>query len=117
VSRAKPPKRGDLVRLDFDPQMGHEQSDFRPALVVSNSLYNEHSSTIVVCPITSRQRGWPFEIVLPAGKVEGFVLVDQVRAVDWRARKMRFLGTCSDEFLHEIDVSLDVLLRGASQDA
>ena len=117
MSRARAPRRGDLVRLDFDPPAGHEQAGFRPAVVVSNSLYNENSSTVIVCPVTSRQRGWPFEVALPAeARVQGFVLVDQVRAVDWKARKARTLGSCSAEVMDEIDARLDVLFRGASRD-
>lgn len=116
MSRSRVPRRGDLVRLDFDPPTGHEQAGFRPAIVISNSLYNEHSSTIIVCPVTSRQRGWPFEVALPTNlKAAGFVLVDQLRVVDWRARKARVLGTCPDELMAEIDAMLDVLFRGASR--
>lgn len=81
------PARGDIIWLNFTPQAGHEQAGHRPALVVSPRLYNERSSVILVCPITSRRRGHPFEVVLPAdGSVEGVVLADQVRSQDWRAR-------------------------------
>ena len=117
MSRARVPRRGDIVRLDFDPPAGHEQAGFRPAVVISNSLYNENASTIVVCPVTSRARGWPFEVALPvASRVQGFVLVDQIRVVDWRARKARVLGACSADIMDEIDARLDVLFRGASRD-
>lgn len=118
MSRARVPRRGDLLRLNFDPQSGHEQAGFRPAVVVSNSVYNENSSTIVVCPVTSRARGWPFEVSLPpSAKMEGVVLVDQVKVVDWRARKARVLCSCPEAVLDEIDARLDVLFRGASRDA
>lgn len=117
MSRVRVPRRGDIVRLDFDPQLGHEQAGFRPAVVVSNSLYNENSSTLVVCPVTSRKRGWPFEVPLPANaKTEGVVMVDQIGVVDWRARKTRIIGTCSDELLDEIGAKLEVLFYGASRD-
>lgn len=116
MSRVRVPHRGDLLRLNFDPQLGHEQAGFRPAVVVSNSRYNENSSTLVVCPVTSRSRDWPFQVPLPPNtKVKGVVLVDQISVVDWRARKARILGTCPDEVLDEIAAKLDVLFYGASR--
>ncbi len=108
-------QRGDIIRVNFDPTSGHEQGGFRPALIVSHSLYNANSSTVVVCPITSRERGWPFEVALPAGlPVGGFVLVDQVKVLDWRARGGRLVCPCPEDFLYEIDARLDVLFKGAS---
>ncbi|MEW6282963.1 MAG: type II toxin-antitoxin system PemK/MazF family toxin [Candidatus Eremiobacterota bacterium] len=82
------PERGDLCWLDFDPQIGREQAGRRPALVLSRGIYNERSALAWVCPITSRRKGYPFELVLPEGlPVEGVVLVDQVRSLDYRGRK------------------------------
>jgi len=116
VSRAMPPNRGDILRLNFDPRTGHKQSGHRPAVVVSNSLYNKNASTVVVCPITSRIRDWAFQVVLPDGlPVTGAVLVDQVRVVDWRARGGRAIGVCPAEIMSEIDASLDVLFKGKAE--
>lgn len=116
MSRARVPQRGDIFRLNFDSQSGHEQAGFRPAVIVSDSMYNENSSTMVVCPITRRIRDWAFEVALPQGlPVAGVILVDQIGVVDWRARGGRFVCTCSDDVLEEIDAKLDVLFRGATR--
>lgn len=82
------PERGEAVWLDFDPQAGHEQSGRRPAVVLSPHAYNERAGLAIVCPITSRVKGYPFEVLLPAGlPLTGAVLSDQLRSLDWKARK------------------------------
>lgn len=112
------PQKGDIIRLNFDPRAGHEQKGFRPAVVVSNSTYNMHSSMIVVCPITSRLGAWPFKVSLPDElPVKGAVLVDQVTAVDWRARGARRAGTCPPDVMEHIDAKLDVLFKGRTAGA
>ena len=82
------PARGDLVWLDFAPQSGHEHAGRRPALVVSHAAYNKKVGLALLCPITSKVKGYPFEVVLPTGlAVSGAVLSDQVKSLDWRARR------------------------------
>lgn len=82
------PARGDLVWLEFDPQTGHEQSGRRPALVVSHTAYNKKVGLALLCPVTSHVKAYPFEVALPAGlRVAGVVLSDQVKSLDWRARR------------------------------
>ena len=82
------PDAGDIVWLEFNPQAGHEQAGHRPALVVSPSAYNHKVGLALVCPITSSVKGYPFEVVLPTGStITGAVLADQVKSLDWRARK------------------------------
>jgi mRNA interferase MazF len=86
------PERGDVVCLDFDPQAGHEQAKRRPAVVLSPAAYNGRTSLALCCPVTSQVKGYPFEVALPAGgKVQGVVLADQVRSLDWRARRAAYL--------------------------
>ena len=85
------PDRGDIVWLQFDPQAGHEQAGRRPALVVSPKLYNGKVGLALVCPITSRAKGYPFEVTLPGDlSVSGVVLADQIKSLHWRAREARF---------------------------
>ena len=85
------PERGDIVWIDFDPQAGHEQAGRRPALIVSPRSYNQKVGLALLCPITSRRKGYPFETVLPKNlKVTGVVLADQIKSVDWRARRAEF---------------------------
>jgi len=86
------PDRGDLVWLSFEPIAGHEQGGRRPALVVSPRQYNARVGLAVALPVTGRQKGYPFEVALPVGlPVSGVVLADQVRSVDWRARRAEFI--------------------------
>ena len=82
------PERGDLIWLSFTPQQGKEQAGRRPALVLSPATYNNKTGLALVCPITSKAKGYPFEVPLPEqGAVHGVVLADQVRSLDWRARQ------------------------------
>lgn len=85
------PKQGDVVWLSFTPQSGHEQVGFRPALTLSAESYNRKVGLALFCPITSKAKGYPFEVPLPAGlKASGVVLSDQVKSLDWQARGARY---------------------------
>jgi len=82
------PDRGDIVWLQFNPQAGHEQAGHRPAFVVSPRAYNQKVGLALFCPITTRQRGYPFEVALPVdGKAQGAILSDQLKSLDWKAGK------------------------------
>ena len=85
------PDRGDVVWLQFNPQAGHEQAGRRPAVVISPRPYNQRSSLCIVAPVTSQQKGYPFEVPIPVDlPVAGVVLSDQLKSVDWNAREARF---------------------------
>ncbi len=87
------PEQGDLIWLSFTPQSGREQAGRRPALVLSASAYNEKSGLALVCPITSKVKGYPFEVALPAeGPIQGVVLADQLRSMDWRSRNAELIA-------------------------
>ena len=81
------PDRGDIVWLDFEPRVGHEQAGRRPAFVVSPAAYNRKAGLALVCPVTSKEKGYPFEVCVRGGLVDGVVLADQVKSLDWRARR------------------------------
>lgn len=105
------PDRGDLVWVEFDPQSGHEQSGRRPALVLSPVSYNRLSGLALICPITSRVKGLPFEVQLPAnGPVSGVVLTDQVRSADWRTRNAQFICTAPQAVIGEVLGKISALL-------
>lgn len=105
------PDMGHLVWLRFSPQAGHEQAGRRPALVLSPRSYNEKTSLALFCPITSRVKGYPFEVPLPAaGVVTGVVLADQIRSLDWRARGARFEDQAPPQLVSEVREKLAVLL-------
>jgi mRNA interferase MazF len=87
------PDRGDLVWIDFTPQSGREQAGRRPGLVLSRRVYNQRSGLALVCPVTSRRKGYPFEVALPdVGPVRGVVLADHVRSLDWTTRAAQPAG-------------------------
>ncbi len=93
VSEPYVPDVGDLIWLDFDPRAGHEQSGRRPALVLTPRAYNSAAALAIVCPITRRVKGYPFEVVLPRDAAfEGAILADHVKSVDWQQRHAEFEG-------------------------
>jgi mRNA interferase MazF len=97
------PARGDLVWISFDPQAGHEQAGRRPAIALSTQEYNRRSGLGLFCPITSQREGYPFELALPEGlPVTGVVLTDQVKSLDWRARRVELVGRAGDPFTHRV---------------
>jgi mRNA interferase MazF len=96
------PARGDLIWLQFNPKAGHEQAGHRPAVVISPSSYNRRVGLALCCPITSRVKGYPFEVLLPPGLgVEGAILSDQIKSLDWRVRKARRIGNLPSDVLQE----------------
>jgi len=107
------PQRGDLVWLTFDPQAGHEQAGRRPALVLSPGAYNAKSGLALLAPITSRAKGYPFEVALPAGlAISGVILADQVRSLDWQARRAELICAAPKEVVEEALGKVGVLLGG-----
>ena len=95
-------EQGDIVYLDFDPQSGHEQRGRRPALVVSNNLYNRVSNLTMVCPITHTDRGHPFHIRLDSStKTDGVILCDQARMLDLGSRNASYVEKAPDEITAE----------------
>lgn len=101
---------GDILWVDFGSSVGHEQGGRRPALVLTASDYNNVSSVLVVCPITRRRRGWPFEVALPADRLSGVVLVDQIKVIDPAARPIGYGGRVPDGVLGEVRAKLAALL-------
>ncbi len=109
--KAHIPQKGDFIALTFDPQSGHEQKGRRPALVVSNTLFNEQTGLAIVCPLTTTDRGYPFHVAVADNScVKGFVMVEQVKAVDYRARQARLIGRAADDLLAEVLSILDACI-------
>ena len=105
------PEGGDLVWMNFDPQAGYEQAGNRPGVVLSPGLYNRRAGLALVCPITSRSKGYPFEVVIPPGlAVRGVVLADQVRSIDWQARGVRFAGKMPKAIFEQVRERVVALL-------
>lgn len=97
------PQRGDFVWLHFDPRVGHEQAGHRPALVVSPGSYNSRVGLALFCPVTSRVKGYPFEVLVPEGsEVAGAVLADQLKSLDWRARNVQLIHPAPEPLVAEV---------------
>ena len=105
------PRKADFVTITFDPQSGHEQRGRRPALVVSNTLFNRHTGLAIVCPITNTDRQFPFHVAIVDNlKVTGFIMVEQVKSIDFRTRKAKRIGKASDSLLEEVLSILDACI-------
>ncbi len=110
------PSRGDIVWLSFTPQAGHEQAGHRPALTLSPHDYNAKTGLAIFCPITSRIKGYPFEVLLPSsGAITGVVLSDQVKSLDWRARQARFEARAPRGVVGEVLGKLTALFSPANE--
>ena len=106
------PRRGDLVWLSFDPQAGHEQAGHRPAFVLSPESYNRKTGLLLACPITSKVKGYPFEVALPPGlPVGGVILADQIKSLDWKVRKAEFIVRTAPSVIEDV-LSLVLPLLG-----
>jgi len=105
------PKRGDAVWITFNPQAGHEQAGRRPAVVLSPELYNGKVGLAILCPITNQIKGYPFEVLIPAGlPVTGAILSDQAKSLDWRERKAELICTLPPRTVSEALLKLGTLL-------
>ena len=105
------PKRGDVVWISFNPQAGHEQAGHRPALVLSPQSYNRKVGLAILCPLTTQVKGYPFEVRVPDGlKASGAILSDQVKSMDWRARKASLLCSLPDTTVRQVLNKLGTLL-------
>ncbi len=105
------PRRGDVVWLTFNPQAGHEQAGRRPAVVLSPTAYNQKVGLAIFCPITNQIKGYPFEVLVPAGlAITGAILADQVKSLDWRARQAELIDTLPDLTMIEVLQKLNKLL-------
>jgi mRNA interferase MazF len=112
TARAYVPNRGDVVWLAFTPQSGREQAGRRPAVVLTPARYNDHVGLAICCPITSRVKGYPFEVGLPEGlPIAGVVLADHVKSLDWRSRHATLIGRLPDDLLEQILLKLAALLQ------
>ncbi|MGD9874853.1 MAG: endoribonuclease MazF [Kiritimatiellia bacterium] len=105
------PRRGDVVWLSFTPQSGHEQAGHRPALVLSPESYNRKVGLALFCPITSQIKGYPFEVVIPQQcKVSGAVLSDQIKSLDWKARRASLICALPEATVRQVLNKIGTLL-------
>ncbi|MFN2452824.1 MAG: type II toxin-antitoxin system PemK/MazF family toxin [Pyrinomonadaceae bacterium] len=106
------PDKGDFITLSFDPQSGHEQKGRRPALVISNILFNKAIGLAIVCPVTNTNRNIPFHLPVPSSSsLTGFVMVEQVKSVDFNARKAKFVERAAAQFVEDVVALIDVCIK------
>lgn len=110
VKKSYIPERGDIVWLNFTPQTGHEQKGKRPAIVLSPEAYNSKIGLAVFCPITSKQKGYPFEVEVVSNKINGVILSDQVKNLDWRSRDIQFIEKAKTEVVQDVLAKLNTLV-------
>ena len=104
------PDRGDVVWLDYDPQLGHEQAGKRPVIVCSPVEYNRKVGLALFFPITSQIKGYPFEVRIKLEKIDGVVLADQIKSLDWKARNIRYIERAPELLLAEVREKLEWIL-------
>ncbi len=104
------PDRGDLVWLQFNPQSRHEQAGRRPALTLSPKAYNQKVGLAIFCPVTSQEKGYPFEVEIKEGKIQGAILADQVKSLDWRKREVKFIAKAPSKVINEVIELLSTLV-------
>ncbi len=110
VKKGYAPERGDIIWLDFTPQSGHEQRGKRPAIVISSKEYNEKAGLGIFCPITSKEKGYPFEVKIESKKIDGVILSDQIKSLDWKSRNAEFIVKASKEEIKEVTDKISVLI-------
>jgi mRNA interferase MazF len=105
------PKQGDFIAITVDPQSGHEQKGRRPAYVVSKDLFNRSTGLGLVCPVTNTDRGFPFHVPIPEETgLTGFIMVEQVKSVDFRARSAKRIAQGNDALLSDVLSILDACI-------
>jgi mRNA interferase MazF len=104
------PDKGDIVWLNFTPQAGHEQKGKRPAIILSPKEYNKKTGLAVCCPITSTVKGYPFEVIVNGKKIDGAVLSDHLKNLDWKARDIKYIEKAHTEVLNEVVEKISVLI-------
>jgi mRNA interferase MazF len=105
------PKRGDIVRLNFDPTLGREQAGYRPALIVTTQAFNQATRLALACPITSKVKGFNLEVVLPEGLItSGVILAFQVKTIDWFERQVKYVESLPTEAIEEVIAKIQAMI-------
>ena len=111
VGRPYIPDAGDLVWLNFSPRAGHEQAGRRPAIVLTPRSYNQKAGLAVMCPLTREAKGYPFEVPIPKpGRMEGVILTDHIKSVDWQSRQAQKIGRVPAETLQQVRATIAALI-------
>lgn len=104
-------KQGDIIKFDFGPQRGSEQAGYRPAVIVSNNLFNTTSTMILACPVTHTYKKLPFRVKVESSQVDGYILCDQVKSLDLRDRKYKKVGSLTKGCIEEVSEILRMIVE------
>lgn len=105
------PDQGDIVWLEFNPQAGHEQAGRRPALTLSKQSYNKKTGLGIFCPISSKVKGYPFEVIVSGKKIQGAVLADKAKSLDWKSRLAKRIEKAPKPVTTEVLSKLSVIIE------
>jgi len=105
------PQQGDIVALNFDPQSGHEQKGRRPAIIISNKIFNKHLGLSFACPITNTKRNFPFHIEVQSENITGFIMVEQMKSIDYNSRNIKFIEKANQATINKILGIIDSIIE------
>jgi len=105
------PEQGDIVTLNFDPQSGHEQKGRRPAIIISNRVFNQHLGLAFACPITSTKKSFPFHIEITSENVTGYIMGEQMKSIDYNSRKIKFIEKADEKTINKILGIIDSIIQ------
>ena len=104
------PEQGDIVALNFDPQSGHEQKGRRPAIIVSNKVFNKHLGLAFACPITNTKRDFPFHVKVESENITGYIMAEQMKSIDYKSRKIKFIEKADEKTINHVLGIVDGIL-------
>ncbi|MEA2048913.1 MAG: type II toxin-antitoxin system PemK/MazF family toxin [Campylobacterota bacterium] len=105
------PEQGDIVALSFDPQSGHEQKGRRPAIIISNKIFNQHIGLAFACPITNTKRDFPFHIEVQSDNITGYIMGEQMKSIDYNARNIKFIEKANQTTVKQILGIIDSIIQ------
>ncbi|MCD4757360.1 MAG: type II toxin-antitoxin system PemK/MazF family toxin [Arcobacteraceae bacterium] len=105
------PEQGDIVALNFDPQSGHEQKGRRPAIIISNKVFNQHLGLAFACPITNTKRDFPFHIEVISENITGYIMTEQMKSIDYKARNIKFIEKADQQTINQILGIIDSIIQ------
>lgn len=105
------PKQGDIVVLSFDPQSGHEQKGRRPAIIISNQVFNQHLGLAYACPITNTKRDFPFHIETESDNITGFIMTEQMKSIDYNSRDIKFVERANQKTIDKVLGIIDSIMQ------
>jgi mRNA interferase MazF len=105
------PEQGDIVALRFDPQSGHEQKGRRPAVIVSNKVFNQHLGLAFACPITNTKRDFPFHVQVESENITGYIMAEQMKSIDYNSRNIKFIEKVNQKTMSKILGIIDSIMQ------